>query len=370
MDDVAKFPKACELDDYAEYKRLRKLHRDQRSKAVTASPDMKMVLPIPTKVAPVIAPLSHGALGAKSLARASPAASRGTTTTGTPRKSSPVPSKTALAGSSSFNFGEDTFWTQKSPANLAIPANVSPVRRTETSNSNLPRVSPSASQDADSNVSTPGSHQSDIKEVAPWTDFDLTHLITPVGASTRRSTTRSDIAPDKINTPTPMSRKETRGRSGSRYDAPLRLSPSGQSLTPGKTLGRKESRKESRKSIFVGFRNPMTKLFDGTDDEPSSMAEYFSLKRLRATSVSPKRTTTASRRRGRASSTGDAPYPSSLIPLGKLEPNPAVFQRRSAISFAHGYVTSPTVSEVHSNADLESPHHSLDDLSATQPSVR
>jgi hypothetical protein len=57
MEAVTHRPTATEVDDYTEYKRLRKQHRDGKRKAVGSTIDLSHIVPqYPTKAAPPIAP--------------------------------------------------------------------------------------------------------------------------------------------------------------------------------------------------------------------------------------------------------------------------------------------------------------------------
>ncbi|KAF1979995.1 hypothetical protein BU23DRAFT_594360 [Bimuria novae-zelandiae CBS 107.79] len=344
-DEVAKYPTASMLDDYSEYKRLRKVHRELRSKVVTTLPEVKKVVPMPAKVAPAIPPVAPVASGAKSLFAS------------TPQKPSPAPSKDTLEAAPGANIKEDAFPAHKSPGNLVIP----PLGRTETSHSDALRVNAPNSNEASSVASTSKSHQSVIKEVAPWIDYDLPHLEIPPATnfvSTKRSTTHNDVAPDQPNGPTSMNRKATRKKSEDRSHLLLRPSPSGQTLQPAQDL----NKKESRKSVLFRSRNPMAKLFDGTEDGSSKTNDYFSIEQHRVASANPEQKATASGGRARATSTGGTPQPVAPTPVKQKGPNPLLLDdRRDAVAFPSGYSLPPTLLTVYSDTALVAPRQSLED---------
>ncbi|KAL5401842.1 hypothetical protein PMIN03_011182, partial [Paraphaeosphaeria minitans] len=89
VQEVAKSPIASELDDYSEYKRLRKVHKDLRAKAVMDSIDTNRILAVPVKVAPIIPPPAPAPSVRVSSFKVSSAPSRTTTSTSAPGKESP-----------------------------------------------------------------------------------------------------------------------------------------------------------------------------------------------------------------------------------------------------------------------------------------
>ncbi|KAF2442885.1 hypothetical protein P171DRAFT_522571 [Karstenula rhodostoma CBS 690.94] len=327
LHEVVKSPTASELDDYSEYKRLRKVHRDFRNMVTTASVDTTRMLPVPVKAAPVILPPALTPSDRVSSFKVSPAASRSTTYTWALGKESPGTSQYIPRGWPILATEGETYVGSKSPT--AIP---SPVRA-ETSRRDLPRTRPG------SIASTSKSRQS-ITEFAPWIDYELPHLTLPTTgdlALTKRSTIRSNSSPDQPDSHTPARRKLTHKNGGDEYTVLLRPESSIKDLDPGIDL----RAKTSNNSIFVRSRNPVAKLFDGTEDEASAANDYFSLRRPRAASASSKCTAVVSRRRERASSTGDTLQPVAPIPVKHVSPSLLFFERRDAVAFPYGDAMSP-----------------------------
>jgi hypothetical protein len=337
---VAKSPSAFELDDYSEYKRLRKVRRDLRNKGVAGSTDANKITHVPVKVAPVISLPAPILSGRVSSARASPDPSRSTTYTFAPGKELSGTSEYVLGGTSTIATEGDAHVAPWNLTDLSIPAAISSFVRTETSHSDPYRFhTPSDSKDAGSITSTLQSRRS-ITEVAPWINYDLPHLTLPTTddlALSKRSTTRSHFAPDQADSPTIDPRKESNKNGGHRYTVLLRPTSSIQDLDPGIDL----RRKESSKSTLMRSRNPVAKLFDGAEDESSTAVDYFSQRRPRAASPISEHPFNAPGRGARASSTGDMPLPVAPIPVNHTGPGSLLFERRDAVAFPYGCAISP-----------------------------
>jgi hypothetical protein len=295
MEAVTHRPTATEVDDYTEYKRLRKQHRDGKRKAVGSTIDLSHIVPqYPTKAAPPIAPPFAApivpAIGtplpvtSSALSPVSPAIPpkilrirSGSLTTQKINFRHPhfdlpeiLPHKEAAADSPTLT--EDLYQLPPRHATLAVPL---PIDR----RANNPDI-----KDHASNLSSQGSNTSsirpsaNIKEVAPWIDYEvnLTLPSPPAGSSTPQppSTEPSPVvttstmeikkkklvsdkdmqAPAHAMDSPPISKVGERRKSGNFKNMTTFLSPGAAKV------------KDERKSIFVRSRNPMAKLFDGVDE--------------------------------------------------------------------------------------------------------
>ncbi|OAG01590.1 uncharacterized protein CC84DRAFT_1208697 [Paraphaeosphaeria sporulosa] len=337
--EVAKSPTASELDDYSEYKRLRKVHRDLRNKANAASVDATNMLPVPVKVAPAIPPPAPAPSGKVLSFKVSPVVSRSTTFTWTPGKEPPGASQYVSGGSPTITTEGYAYVTPSQPTIVSIPAAIPFPLRAETQRSEQLRLhTPPGSKGTVSIASTSKSRQP-ITEVAPWIDQELPHLILPTNADLaliKRSTIRSHVVTDESDSPISAARTSNRKDSGDEYSVLLHHTPSIRDLDLAIGL----RAKESSKSKLVRSRNPVAKLFDGTEDEASSPNDYFPLRRPRAASAQLKHPLVASRRRERANSTEHTPQPVAPIPVRHESSSPLLFKRRDALVFPYGYVVS------------------------------
>jgi hypothetical protein len=295
MSVVTKRPTATEVDDYAEYKRLRKFNRDGKRKEPGAPPvAAKAESSTPLKTAPPVAPPSH------------------------PK---PLPIETSLNERHSglfkrLHFDEEAHVrivekeevvSPKSvpgidPLNLAAKSNtlavpVKPKRINMLSKAdNFPsderhrHPSPAGSNASSAHTYTsvttvPGIN---IREVAPWIDYDagltmpsppedslivhqrpiITQSIATESIKTldmtksfRTGTSRDTSAPlRETETPSLLGDRSDSGdkdKHGRREDGDFR-----DHLTPHAA-----GKKDKRKSILMRSRNPMVKLFDGFVDD-------------------------------------------------------------------------------------------------------
>jgi hypothetical protein len=295
MSVVTKRPTAIEVDDYAEYKRLRKFNRDGKRKEPSAPPiAAKAESSTPLKTAPPVAPPSH------------------------PK---PLPMDTSLNERRNGMFRplhfdkeahvrvleKEEVVSPKSipgidPPNLAAKSNtlavpVKPKRNnTHSKADNFPsderhrHPSPAGSNASSAHTYTsvttvPGIN---IREVAPWIDYDagltmpsppedslivhqrpiITQSIATESIKTldmtksfRTGTSRdTSAAPRETETPSLLGHRSDSGdkdKHGRREDGDFR-----DQLTPHVA-----SKKDKRKSILMRSRNPMVKLFDGVVDD-------------------------------------------------------------------------------------------------------
>ncbi|KAL5449882.1 hypothetical protein PMIN06_006731 [Paraphaeosphaeria minitans] len=341
VQEVAKSPIASELDDYSEYKRLRKVHKDLRAKAVMDSIDTNRILAVPVKVAPIIPPPAPAPSVRVSSFKVSSAPSRTTTSTSAPGKESPGASQNVSGGSPILGTDGDTYVGQRSASSLSIPAAIPSPVRVETSRSDPPRTHTPSGSRGPGWIGSMSQSRYSIKEVAPWIDDDLPYLTLPLSGYlplTTCSTIDSQFVLNRPDSRTPIGGKSNRKNDGNSYTVILRPASSIHEPKSGADLGTGE---RSRPTLQRS-RNPVAKLFDSTEDEAgTTVDDYFSLRRPRAASTTSKHPVVASRRLERASSTGYTPQPMALIAVKSVSPSSLLFERRDAIAFPYGYAVSP-----------------------------
>lgn len=276
MAEVMKHPTASELDDYAEYKRLRRIHRDEHKKG---GPD-KTDVPIPGRGAPPIP--AGGALASQLRAVAPkpcPSPSR-TATSREPASLSPGPGP-LLASPTKLSIGSTSL-----PHVLTPDLTQSALERLKGTHG-APRALPSGSDSPVSernrlsqaskrspSVASERSHYSGIRDVVPWLDD---HDLELIAAAPSISTRPNRVQPTASTTQgAAFSKVQKIGDSHSDRSIPLERPTTPQAgrhgakgsgdgmLRPGSMA------KDGRKSLAVPFsrsRNPLAKLFDGAVED-------------------------------------------------------------------------------------------------------
>ena len=198
MEEVTRRPTNMEVDDYTEYKRLRKLHREHKRKGpgtITMPP--KAAPPIPPLQLPFASPVT----APQSLLRVSPSISRKTTfkepAFDAPKASleSDRPYATDVVSPMTVPGLQESFFAPKKSGTLAIPIKKDKNKMTPTTSSdNTSRnkharvLSPAAS----SLTSSTQSVKSELKEIIPWIELEATlptpppMTTPPVGTATDR----------------------------------------------------------------------------------------------------------------------------------------------------------------------------------------
>jgi hypothetical protein len=286
MEEVCNRPTATEVDDYAEYKRLRKQHREDKRKTVGSTMDLSgTVPPLVTKAAPPTAPpISTTNIPPKILRMRS-----GSTTQRihfrhphfdlpeeVPHEQINVVSPTNIEESSQFPFSQRHSTTAVTPQPMDRRPNV----QGGTDESSIVSIKGSMN----SSVNT--DPLAKIKEVAPWIDFEadltLPSSATPIApaptpsllsTSGTKKKKRNLVNDANMQTPKhamdspPLSTVGERRKSGNFKNMTGFLSPSASTTKPS-----------DRKSIFMRSRNPMAKLFDGAaslEDEENDNDDVF-----------------------------------------------------------------------------------------------
>jgi hypothetical protein len=263
MEEVCKRPTATEVDDYAEYKRLRKVNRDGKRKAPIVSSPGKAAAP---PIMPVAPPAATSKISLPPIDTPSVHTRKGMfkrlhfddethvhlmpdEEVVSPRTISdpePFPKSSTLAVP-----------TQPNRTNTHDKVDVFP------SEGPSREPSPAGSNTSTAHTATSTNPGLNIREVAPWIDFDadLTIPSSPTDDTSSKlerpvpqSTKTRDVfqSSPKVTTPQSTFHVHARRESGD-FKAMANLGPSG-------------PRKDTRKSIFVKPKNPMAKLFDGADD--------------------------------------------------------------------------------------------------------
>ncbi|KAJ4376557.1 hypothetical protein N0V86_006670 [Didymella sp. IMI 355093] len=183
MEQVTNRPTNMEMDDYAEYKRLRKVHREQKHKGPgpiqVPEQTLKAALPIPPAqlpAGPTIAP--------KSLLRASPSVPRQKTfrepTFDVPRTEADTPSAPDVVSPMTVPGLQKTLSLPKKTETLAVPApKDKPKTETPTSSDATSREKYVQSPGSNSRATSIKSSHSELKEIIPWIDLEAELATSP-----------------------------------------------------------------------------------------------------------------------------------------------------------------------------------------------
>jgi hypothetical protein len=344
MEEVTRRPTNMEVDDYAEYKRLRKLHREHKRKG--SGP-----IPLPLKAAPPIPPLQLPAnlSGApQSLLRISPSVPRKTTFKepdfDAPKVSqeSDRPSVVDVVSPMTVSGLHESFFAPKKVGTLTIPIS-------KNNSKGNPATSPDDTlreKDKQVRVHSPGANslsgsthsgQSELKEIIPWIELEAT-LPTPPPSDAplavkrqklSQSMDRLEVKAAEMNPvknvrrlardsrqPSDLSLRSQRSRKVRERDTAtnalnLRLYSSKPMLGKKKE---KETEKEKHAKKIIFGKKP--KLFDGARYSGDVEEDYT-------------RSSSSNVRHLRSSSADDVPQLRSPIPIRPSKPN-------SLFTFGHG----------------------------------
>lgn len=177
MDQVSCRPTNMEVDDYAEYKRLRKIHREQRRKIPAAIPSPLYVLeaapPMPSPQLPTSPPTAPQSL-LRALSSVSPQTTFKEPAFDTPRAATDRLSASYIVSPMTVTRSQGSFFAPKKVGTLGMPAFKDNARSSladssETIHEKTVRV---ISPDSGSLSSSITSGQTDIKEIVPWIDLE------------------------------------------------------------------------------------------------------------------------------------------------------------------------------------------------------
>ncbi|CAO2652402.1 Nn.00g006850.m01.CDS01 [Neocucurbitaria sp. VM-36] len=286
--EVTLHPTAAEVDDYTEYKRLRRIYREKNHKGPTA-PSIKRDLQIAAKAAPPILPVQSlvpPSAASEALRKPSPSTSRKSIFRKPNFDEEPhVPLSPGQDVVSPMTVTDvDQFGLTMNKGTFKAPAQLN---RISTHGGTSPppsdvrsHVSPSRSNDRSMYMTV--SAQSDIREVAPWTDYDIGLNLPSPGSQSpvnREEVPSKDIkfvpssvTPDPQDIVNPFDTQRERRKS----DETKGITPT---ITPTST-----GKKDFLKPNFMRSRNPIAKLFDGVDEYAD---DYFgnAVNTVRAVSV-------------------------------------------------------------------------------------
>ncbi|KAF2466298.1 uncharacterized protein BDR25DRAFT_317700 [Lindgomyces ingoldianus] len=363
MDEVLKHPTSTETDDYAEYKRLRRAHRERHHHQQKAPPVATHIDPqridtnVPAPPPPINAPVAVGFGSSNIHTRAS---SKGSVRRTPSRQTLLKDAAPILPGQHKNNGNGDP------PGLPAKPPDEESVRSIGAKGALGARsISPALLQKnhsvhSDSHPSllkqssslksgyTNQNHLSDIREIAPWIDYEL-HPSHPPSIKSRPPSIRKEtdrISPNatrvissqaqsSISTsigrgsPSPTvdaeKRKRSHERSGIKFAIP--------------SLAKKQSLRSVR--AVPRSLNPLAKLFDGgaegIDPERGYCSEEDCL-------TYPRREARMGEGRQRASSSSATVHPLSPIPVRPLSPmSLLISRRRDAIVYPHGFAAAGTI---------------------------
>lgn len=198
MDQVTCRPTNMEVDDYTEYKRLRKLYRDQNYVASKPTPIPHQSI----KVAPAFHPLQlpgSPTLVPQSLLRVSPSVSRQTTfrvpAFNAPSAGTGRPSVSDVVSPMTVPGLQESFFATKNIGTLAIPTlkdNSRPASPSSSSGRTLREKQVRLQSPGSISLTSFKSSHSDLKEIIPWIDIEAQlptppALDTPPAASERKT---------------------------------------------------------------------------------------------------------------------------------------------------------------------------------------
>jgi hypothetical protein len=341
MEEVIKRPTAYEVDDYSEYKRLRKLYREGKRRAHSPKLDLQ-----PTaKVAPSIQPQPgiSRAYGDEAL---DPSHNSFFHEPHFKERVHVHFSPVQDAVSPMTITAEDEYPTVPSMSStLAVPATttVRPRHSGEPLNDAALGNSPDASTNDSSGHSTASRAPTNIREVAPWIEFDATLTIpSPTVESpdiSKEAIKHAYNAPStaqQIGSPTRTisqqtlhRRRESPSPHGSRYGRRR----SGESRGFSSYLTPIGPRRDIRKSSSARTRNPMGKLLDGIEEAQDYFQNITPIERT--TSLTTEPVTPKVSRRDRASSSDGTTRVHSPVPNRQFGPpsptTPLSMARRNEI---------------------------------------
>ncbi|KAH7109853.1 hypothetical protein B0J11DRAFT_601363 [Dendryphion nanum] len=310
MKEVMRHPTAIEVDDYIEYKRLKRSHRlglkhpaELGSQAPKAGPPI--IQPISSRFeAPSISPHASRRTtfkGRLSIFKGQTPTSKWQTSAFKARPPTPShPATSPLSTPTRF------FLDEKGPSRISSKG-TSPKSLTKTDPSGFPFNSWQDSVSIDrvsldpSNGTVHTPRLENIREVVPWIDHDtqsidfldeVHDLSSPILAPTVTPTLSAKLSPRVDVMPDPATQPSSHS--------------TGESQNFGKSLGGRKSGeiknrkpsfpdtrgKDGRKSVFASnlhkTGNPLAKIFDGTGDSVagiSNSVDYFSHKMVRSVSM-------------------------------------------------------------------------------------
>lgn len=304
MEEVSRRPTNMEVDDYAEYKRLRKLHREHTRKGAGPLPMPEEVSKIAPPVLP-LQPLGSAPVAPQSLLRISPSVSRKTTF-----KEPDFDASNALHGSDrpltadvvspmTMPGLQESFFSPKHSGTLAIPFIRDKGKHGLGTSSNaisseklVPVLSLGTSSLDSSNQSDKKDLKEDLKEIIPWIELeeDLTvssPLDTPSIMQSQRSSGVMDrlevkaaelnpvksvrrLARDSRHASNPSLRSHgTSEKSTASNALKLRLRPA-KPIFDTKDKGKDNEKGKEHKKITL----KIPKLFDGAGDRVGGDGDY------------------------------------------------------------------------------------------------
>ncbi|KAF2652935.1 hypothetical protein K491DRAFT_718507 [Lophiostoma macrostomum CBS 122681] len=394
--EVLKHPTASELDDYTEYKRLRRDHRDTSRTRQAVSPEANESFAL-RKDPSVIAPANTIASQLRTpVPIISPSPSRsatfkvpiasGASSLAKQKAPSPAPSGTSLALSKGSPIPRPSPPSGVSPA-VSEYAHSSPemprlptmfrTRRDSPPPQFIPRKP--------SPVGSKGSHRSDIKEVAPWIDYEP-DVASASPSNIPRPGWPTD-ASEILSAQDPFPGLAEQGRTGSHgaHSAATShhsLFKTGKDAKALKIKAPKSNladltKRGSRKTMKVPFprsRNPLARALDGSHDgTEDEEQDYFTFKDCVPASYSSKPSPPmVGRVHNRASSSDlTPPFHARNSPT-----SPLIYRRRGAICLPPGSAHVLAMNLAHeaqrpektsTRPKRESPHHEVPRLPLRPP---
>lgn len=333
MDEVVKIPTAGDLDDYSEFKRLRKIDRDSHHRGIAASNEASKTVPASTKTAPTIAP-SKVPMSSETTpwTTTSPAVSHTSVMTRSPipgRSQVLVSKKGTALDALSIISDEEVPDIQKRPT---LSRKEVPYTRPRPDHSSILEGEDIALTASPSKI-----HQT-LKEVAPWFDIELPPF--PAAPNTDFNTlgvqlSRKDILQNQLDVSTSRRNDTSHKKSHDRSPTSSHLPPEDKRLSEESKKHNKK--KERRTSLMIRSRNLMSEMLDSRNAGPIKTVDFFFSKRARAISISSTELSASSKQLTIAKSMTSDMSPES--------------ERRDALVHLQGHAKSPTTSVVDSDTN-------------------
>lgn len=345
FEKVTEHPTSAELDDYTEFKRLRRAHRDEGERGMHDEAHVRI------KLAPQISPTNatFSQLWPSEISLvASPSISHAATFRDPMATLSIIsPSPSTLSDSApdpAILFKESSGGILEVPHVPREPGTLHsrPVPRSTSSGTSLqPPVSSQGSQG-----------RTDVREVTPWLDYDLDLVAAAPSINTRVG--RQQEAPASAAFPRRQSIAANARpalydfHSSSALNAKDQMEAAASDHKPGDRRDR-----GGQRTSQVRSRNPLAKLFDGPQDTSlDSIVDYFNYKGTRSSSLDGlANSPTVDRHRGVSSPEGVI-SPLSPSPFRPISPSsPLITIRRNAVCLPSTVSLSTSVRSAYSTDD-------------------
>ncbi|KAJ4373134.1 hypothetical protein N0V83_003425 [Neocucurbitaria cava] len=300
VEELMVHPTATEVDDYSEYKRLRRVYREQKRNGPEPTSSIKQDLQLAAKAAPPIQP-AQPLMPPSAAPEASRKPSPSTLHSSMFRQPKfdegshvpPSPGQEVVSPMAVTNVNQFSLTMRKRLAVAPAQSNRRPSPSpTGPPPSDLEHVTPPVSYDSSNNTGVSADNRINIREVAPWIEYDVglnipspasqapaittttrEAVVTPHSLASTSTSAEEEMRsaikaketiakPATVVTPNPLNSQQRRKSDDNKGMTVATLSPTGTA-----------SRRDGTKSILLRSRNPISKLFDGVKENVEE--DYF-----------------------------------------------------------------------------------------------